>query len=269
MTTRPALNAIAGLRWSEHRALDNGGGSSVIPFPRTWPLNLVFHGEQPFSYGHYGIHLGQEDRLTFLGGAQHVVTAKFIDCRDGSPTARRALQVEFSPSAHHELRIPPGVAHNFDGLEGVHTLNNYRIFLPDPERWLLGDIEWNVEADIVNEPADCTPDEVRLVTPNRRCASNVFYGLINDRQRETIGRLRHSHTYTTDYEASDGRTVRLKIEERFTGAEPPASEPIDGIAGLHWINKRYLPSGPLFRFRSAQCAKTLLHRRSWLRALCP
>jgi hypothetical protein len=40
-----------------------------------------------------------------------------------SPTARAALTVEFNPSSRWAINIPPGVAHDFAGLENVTTLN--------------------------------------------------------------------------------------------------------------------------------------------------
>ena len=109
---------ILGLRWEENKRIDNGTDSFVVPFPSTRPVNLVFHGEEPFEYGHYGIHLGQEDQLTFLGNSDQEITAYFIDCRDSSSTLHQRFVTQLTPNSGRRLCIPPGVAHAFDGLEG-------------------------------------------------------------------------------------------------------------------------------------------------------
>ena len=81
--------SIDGLRWEANWRASNGGTSYVIPFPTMRPFNIVFHGDRKFDYGHYGIHLGQEDNLTFLGSSDALIVGYFIDCRRGSPTFRK------------------------------------------------------------------------------------------------------------------------------------------------------------------------------------
>lgn len=53
---------------------------------------------------------------------------------------------------------------------------------------------WNIESDIINEPADCDPAAVALLQVNAFPASSVFYALVNARQREGLAQLRHSCT---------------------------------------------------------------------------
>ena len=60
--------SITGLQWVERWTISNGQTDScVVPFATSFPVNIVTHGEQQFDYGQYGVHLGQQDSLTFLG----------------------------------------------------------------------------------------------------------------------------------------------------------------------------------------------------------
>ncbi|OBX18614.1 hypothetical protein A9995_11705 [Erythrobacter sp. QSSC1-22B] len=260
MTDRPDLAAIAGLRWSRNWRLPNGGQSFVVPVATRRSFNVVFHGREKFSYGHYGVHLGQEDRLTFLGAPDRIITARFMDLRAGSPTGGRRLTVQFAPGSEYELRIPPGVAHDFDGLEQIDTVNNYAVYLPDPARWAAGEQEWDMDADIVNVPhsvadAETAESETKgpaetegprapRFHPNARPASDVFYRLLAERQREGMAHLAHSHAYTVDTRDASGSPRKLKISERAQRGVEPRDEPIPPIAGLHWQQLAYVESGP-------------------------
>ena len=253
MSDRPELAAIAGLRWSRNWRLPNGGQSFVVPFATRRSFNVVFHGRSKFSYGHYGVHLGQEDRLTFLGAPDRTITAHFMDLRAGSPTGGARLTAHFAPSSEFELRIPPGVAHDFDGLEEIDTVNNYAVFLPDPAQWAAGEQEWDMDADIVNVPraraegeAEGEAEEARAprFRPNALPASDVFYRLLAERQREGMAHLAHSHAYTVDARDASGSLRQLKISERASGGVEARVEPIPPIEGLHWQQLPYVESGP-------------------------
>lgn len=254
MSDRPELAAIAGLRWSRNWRLPNGGQSFVVPFATRRSFNVVFHGRRKFSYGHYGVHLGQEDRLTFLGAPDRTITAHFMDLRAGSPSAGQRLTAHFAPGSEFELRIPPGVAHDFDGLEEIDTLNNYAVFLPDPAQWAAGEQEWDMDADIVNvarDEAEADDGEhggaqggAPRFHPNALPASDIFYRLLAERQREGMAHLSHSHAYTVDAQDASGSLRKLKISERARGGAEARVEPIEPIAGLHWQQLAYVESGP-------------------------
>lgn len=214
-----------------------------MPFPVTRPFNVVFHGDRKFDYGHYGVHLGQEDRLTFLGHCDHLITARFIDCRSKSPTARMSLEVKFSPSSEWELIIPPGVAHTFDNLEGVNTINTYRVLLPDPSEWLNGSSKWVMDSDIINIPENSDPSKVELVEQNSLEASKIFYRVLADLQRNTLPQIQHEHPYTANHKLPDGSIVQLKIRERVNQARADP-EQLCEMAGLMWITIPFVKTGP-------------------------
>ncbi|MEY9470855.1 dTDP-4-dehydrorhamnose 3,5-epimerase-like enzyme [Bradyrhizobium yuanmingense] len=246
MTDRPNLSVIAGLSWEENWRMPNGTSSFVVPFPRTRPMNIVFHGDDKFEYGHFGVHLGQMDCLTFLGHPQQVISASFIDCRKSSPTARAALRVEFTPSSRWALNIPPGVAHDFTGLENVTTLNNYRLFLPDPDDWVSGRTRWDAGADVINVASDVDPNDAELFDVNVNPASDVYYAIVAERQQDALRSSPLMYPYTHEHTDSDGTTYLLKVRERTSTSTLVRDflEPIGKISGLHWAANPFLSSGP-------------------------
>lgn len=238
------IGGIEGLGWVPNFRIENGTDSFVVPFATCRPVNIVFHGTRRFDYGHYGIHLGQEDHLTFLGPSSQAISAYFIDCRLGSATAHKKVVIDFTPTSERMLVIPAGIAHAFDGLENVHTLNCYRLLLPHPERWATGDIDWRLESDVINVPMEVTPEDVALYRPNECNASDRFYELIAENQRQTLPSLQHEYPSTREVALRDGTTVQIKLHKRSQRQEAmPAWSPIEDIPGLGWEAHLVLYSG--------------------------
>ncbi|MET0530360.1 MAG: dTDP-4-dehydrorhamnose 3,5-epimerase family protein [Microvirga sp.] len=93
------------------------------------PFYIVYHGRESFEYPHFGVHLGQEDRLTFLGDSSRRFLGRFLDCRAGSRTHGAHTELELRPDASQCLVIPAGVGHSFSGLEDIYAINSYRLLL--------------------------------------------------------------------------------------------------------------------------------------------
>jgi hypothetical protein len=70
-----------------------------------------------------------------------------MDCRKGSPTLGREVIHEFEPSPLRMLVIPPGVAHAFEGLGRIFTINRPLRRGGDPELFEPGNdvIDWPLE----------------------------------------------------------------------------------------------------------------------------
>lgn len=122
---------------------DGWFSSKVGSSPGPLVSDFVTHGPE-FEYSTYGIHVGQDDRLTFFGSGKEVITGHFVDCRDGSPTLHKAISSRFNASELRRLVIPRGVAHTFDGLAGIVTR--------DEPVWYSGDANphWNVNNDLIS-----------------------------------------------------------------------------------------------------------------------
>ncbi|MFE2111042.1 dTDP-4-dehydrorhamnose 3,5-epimerase family protein [Kitasatospora sp. NPDC059463] len=236
--------SIDGLCWRKNWRIENGNDSYVVPFPTLRPVTLVFHGETEFSYGHYGIHLGQADVLTFLGPGTGTITGHFIDCREGSPTAGMRERHTWSPGSQRALYIPPGVAHTFDGLEFVNTVNTYELFLPDPEQWVRGTLDWQPDADIINLPLNVTDEELPLYRPNTHPASELWYDLVAAQQRDVIPKVSYEYPITRDVRLADGTVRRVELRKMLPKNEKKNWESLDSVFGLGWVRHPVISSGP-------------------------
>jgi len=238
------FSGILGLEWRDNWRIENGQESYVIPFPTVRPVNVVFHGERKFDYGHYGIHLGQSDRLTFLGPSAQVITGHFIDCRKGSPKVHQRVIAQWHPTSGRALYVPNGVAHAFDGLEGIFTLNDYRLFLPDPDKWLSGETNWTMENDVINLPMDVMDEGLPTVESNMHEASEVFYHLVAQQQRQGIPQIDYEYPFTDDFQTEKGETVRLMFRRHNENTQyTPEWEPIEGIDDAGWSRHLVVHSG--------------------------
>ena len=72
---------------SQDLDVNAGYGAIRVIRPSEGPgiTDYVTH-QADFEYSTFGIHVGQDDRLTFFGSGQWI-RAHLIDCRAGSPTA--------------------------------------------------------------------------------------------------------------------------------------------------------------------------------------
>ncbi|MDO7904428.1 dTDP-4-dehydrorhamnose 3,5-epimerase family protein [Pseudomonas sp. K1(2024)] len=233
-----AMNArmnIQGLQWFDRWRLGNGSTESfVVPFATTRPVNIVTHGQAHFDYGQFGIHLAQQDVLTFLGDTHQVIHAKFIDCRKASPTFRTSLSLRFSPSSSRTLVIPPGVAHTFSGLEGVSTLNAYDVFLPPLASLLQPTLGWTPEHDIINLPLDTDPAAVEGVTPMCEPAANRVYYQLAALQRSIMSAGEVSHAETRQFILDTGEHVQLMLQPAVSPAREASSFPVSRIHGVEF-----------------------------------
>ena len=128
---------------SQIKESDEWFSSKVYSSPGPLISDYVTHGPE-FEYSTLGIHVGQDDRLTFLGTGDEIITGYFVDCREGSPSLHKMVSCRFHASEYRRLIIPRGVAHTFDGLPGVVTR--------DEPIWYSGEANphWNVNNDLIS-----------------------------------------------------------------------------------------------------------------------
>ncbi|WP_342310491.1 hypothetical protein [Burkholderia pyrrocinia] len=226
---------IAGLRWDSLPAMNNGVESVVVPMPTTDLVHVVYHGDKPFSHGRYGLHRGLEDHLIFLGSPTKKAKGYFLDCRRDSPTLHQRVVVEFSPDVTRSLVIPCGVAHGFEGLERIYTINAFRAFLPPPQYLMTEKNPWATGTDILNFPYSIDDRDLPVVEVNTYPASEMFYDLLSEMQRATLGDIRHEFPHTEDMVDTDGKVVTLLIKKELSPRQAiTQSDPIPGIEGLRW-----------------------------------
>jgi dTDP-4-dehydrorhamnose 3,5-epimerase len=95
--------------------------------------------------------MGQAKLVTVLRGRVRDVT---VDCRNGSPTFGRHVDVVLDPESSQQLFVPQGFAHGFCTLE-PNTLVFYKVsalYAPKLDGGILWNdpdlqIEWPVAAD--------------------------------------------------------------------------------------------------------------------------
>lgn len=206
---------IVGLHWISRWRVNNGKKDSyVVPFATTYPINIIYHGKSKFKYGQYGIHLGQQDTLTFLGNKNQKILAKFIDCRKYSPTFKSVLSFYITPSSSRTLIIPPGVAHTFHHLENIFTLNSYTLFLPKIDRLFSKDLTWSPNNDVINLPEDINIDDIEGYEPMTEEASDLVYHRIADIQSECLNKHAFLHSETRKIRLDNGDNVNLRFREK-------------------------------------------------------
>ncbi|WP_292533873.1 dTDP-4-dehydrorhamnose 3,5-epimerase family protein [Methylocystis sp.] len=239
------IQGIEGLCWEPTTSIENGVDSTVVPFPTTDLVHLVYHGEEPFSHGRYGLHRGLEDHLTFLGPSTTQAQGFFVDCRRDSPTLHRRITLDFTPSSRRTLKIPCGVAHGFKCLEGVYTLNAFRAYLPPPEHLLTERNPWATGADIYNFSYDTPNADLPIVDPNPYPASPVFYEVLSEMQKATLGTIEYEYPHTEEVVDPDGNVATLMIKKRLSvGQQLLDWEPIEGIDGVGWRKHLLVWAGP-------------------------
>lgn len=235
---------IEGLKWIDRWRIGNGRADSyVVPFPTTRPINIVTHGEEQFEYGQYGIHLAQQDVLTFLGNVNARIRARFIDCRMTSPTFRRSVDIYFAPTSGRTLIIPPGVAHTFSGLEGVVTLNAYCLFLPPLEAVVQPIVGWRPEHDIINLPLDTEPKSVEGVTAMSEPASDRVYYQLAELQTATLSARDVTHGETRSFVLNSGENVRLMLQQTPNPLRATANWPTSQIGGVKFERRAAVQTG--------------------------
>ncbi|QKG43540.1 dTDP-4-dehydrorhamnose 3,5-epimerase family protein [Providencia rettgeri] len=211
---------ITGLHWISRWRVNNGKSDSyVIPFVTTYPINIIYHGEHEFKYGQYGIHLGQQDTLTFIGNTEQIITAKFIDCRANSPTFRVSLEFNITPSSAKTLVIPPGIAHTFHNLENIFTINSYALFLPDIETLSRPDLTWFPDNDVINIPENVHHLEVSGYFPMTEEAADIVYHRIAEYQHKNLMKHKFQHSETRELNLDDGSKINVRIREKINDDE--------------------------------------------------
>nr|WP_237585185.1 MULTISPECIES: dTDP-4-dehydrorhamnose 3,5-epimerase family protein [unclassified Proteus (in: enterobacteria)] len=155
-------STILGVEFREMATLHTGKESGIVPLTRQSPMYLVEHGHEDYDFDSYGLHLGQEDHLTFLGDISHEITVKLVDMRENSPTLFYEDEIVFNPAPNIELVIPCGVAHALFNMANIITVNRPIIYLDKEKEYIPGHdvIDWentnkNYQSYRVNKiPAD-------------------------------------------------------------------------------------------------------------------
>jgi hypothetical protein len=158
---------IPGLHWIRNYYLRTSVHSRIVlPHPGQGNFTAVYHGSDFADRAHngyevYGIHLGQVDVLTFLATDGRRMDAHFVDCRRGSPTLHHGVSLNFGGDPDRALVIDRGIAHIFDNLTGMVTLNQMRLFMD------FKNPDFDPNFDVLNVPRGTDPANFPEVQINR------------------------------------------------------------------------------------------------------
>lgn len=201
--------------------------------------DFVTH-EQKFKYGTYGIHIGQDDRLTFMGHYNRPIVGSFVDCRINSPTLRQRVDLTFAPMLSRKLVIPRGVAHTFDGLEGVVTR--------DEPVWYASENnpDWNFDNDLVSVDRAADLESFPQVRPNEHRLPDALH-VFQSRLSQSL--LQTPRSYLARYPvtiAGEQKYVLFRASRWGENEEQEVSRltDIDKAPGMTIVRARYALTGP-------------------------
>lgn len=206
----------------------------------TGPLisDFVTH-EANFSYSTYGIHVGQDDRLTFMGNNGKRIQADFVDCRRGSPTLHHKVSIRFAPTLERRLIIPRGVAHTFDDLEYIVTRDE-PVWYSDKDN-----PDWNIDNDLISVMRESDLASFPIVRANEFRLPDEAHLLLS-RISQTL--LENPRAYMARFKLTIGS------EEKYVMFEPRSWTDDDhelkallnlpGIPGVEVRRSRYALTGP-------------------------
>lgn len=187
---------INGVYWIQNHYIKTSTHSRiVIPSPGQGLFSVVSHAfdfsdEDHGGYEVYGIHIGQNDVLSFMSLDERVIKGKFVDCRKGSPTIHQSIEIEFLGSPEKSLVIERGVAHIFDNLKGMVTLNQPQIYYDYKNNF------YNSRSDVINVPRGTKENNFPAVEINKYLAPKWLCNFMLKRQRYLLsGNNNNNHPY--------------------------------------------------------------------------
>ena len=208
------IHEITGVGWQKHLLVWSDETAGYAALVDHSPFQIIDHGRKPYSTDAYGIHLEWEDRLTFVGRSDRVATIKLVDCRNNSSTCGNEISHQFKPSPLRYLTIPPGVAHAFEGLEEIFTINRPLRRAGDPGQFEPGNdvIDWPLS----QRPAPSFDIELAEFPFG-------YYSELANRQRDYLTLSKGNPLSTPSVllvEDGSGRRVRVAIRQDRL-AQPP------------------------------------------------
>lgn len=204
--------SIDGLYWIRNYFVKSTEMSRIVlPNPGQGNFSIVHHASDFSEAGHggyeiYGIHLGQVDVLTFLATDDRVMRGHFVDCRKGSPTLHRDVTLEFKGNPDRALVIDRGIAHIFDNLVGMVTLNQLRKY------WDFANPDFNPSVDVYNVPRGTAPRDFPVLQVNRFAAPHWLCRIVNKTQRMALRKQETWSTHPISLRAGRRKITLTKVE---------------------------------------------------------
>jgi hypothetical protein len=142
--------------------------------------NVVVHAADAPQAQTLDLHIGRIDELTFIATSPRELAGTFLDCRAGSPSFGRRLELSFSTSPARRLIIPAGVAHRLTNLGGVIVRNDLRLLCTASSQ------RWQAEGDRLSLPLDISADAIPPVVAHPLTLPRTVALLLVRLQRELL-----------------------------------------------------------------------------------
>jgi len=200
--------------------------------------DFVTH-ESTFRYGTFGIHVGQTDRLTFLGYSGNLIRGYFVDCRENSKTLHLQVEIHFTPSHKRKLIIPRGVAHTFDGLAGVVTR--------DEPVWYVSEdnADWDIDNDLIAVKRDTSVSDFPVVRVNEYLLPEALHQFQSRLSQEL---LRTPKPYLSRTKVIQDNSVTYEYQEPDWGGEEwkfaEIIKALPVLDGIQFTLSNYALTGP-------------------------
>jgi dTDP-4-dehydrorhamnose 3,5-epimerase-like enzyme len=200
------IEGIGDAGWRANLVVWTGDVSGYVPLIDRRPKHLIDHGETIYTHDAFGIHTGGDDHLLFTGPSHLRARCELVDCRKGSKTVHQTASFDFSPNPLRTLVIPRGVAHRFEHMEGIYTINQPLTYLPKEGEYEPGH-------DVIDWPIERRP--FPELEANDILADDKYYKDLVLRQAAALTEPpRHATPSVLLAHDAEGKPVRLAIRER-------------------------------------------------------
>ena len=208
----------------------------LITSPGPYISDYVTH-QNDFKYTTLGIHVGQTDRLTFMGGEGKNIVGHLIDCRKDSSTYGTRIKIEYKTSMYRKLIIPMGVAHSFENLQHVITR--------DEPIWYSSfhNPDWDISNDLISIPLDIEYKNLPRIEVNKfllPIEGHIFFSQLQQDNLRTAKRYAlRSKSETGQYHIQankDWTETAIDFESVF--------HPSTIIPDVKWLKNSYALTGP-------------------------
>ncbi len=208
------ISPIEGLEWRENlvaQAPKNDSGSHyyIIANTSSGISDVLFYPQdaQPVWFG---LHVGQDDLLTFFGDPNIRILGQFVDCREGSRTLHRRVTLAFSPDPTRHLFIQRGIAHTFTGMANVTVRTESVYHMPEEGASPDRSSYYELSSDSTMFRGDDDPSTFPIVRPNPLPLPDAALSFILHRQQEVV-RKRKELVPFSNVTVLNGKEQRIRM----------------------------------------------------------
>ncbi|KPC98090.1 hypothetical protein LR69_03713 [Geobacillus sp. BCO2] len=196
---------INGLYWGKNYYVQTGQESfTLVANPGPLISDMIYFSID--STDHFTIQVGQIDRFTFFGDPEQEITGLFVDCRKGSPTLHKKVELKFKPDPRKHLYIERGIAKMFTNMKNI-TVRSEPI-------WFSTNVntEYNIGNDRLIVPRDTELENFPIVQINELPLPNRALQVILEREQQI---LRENKEYQQSFDLyMGGSRSRVTIKKR-------------------------------------------------------